>query len=534
MKQIDKIVIVGGGSSGWMTAASLIKNFPEKDITLIESSDIPTVGVGESTIGSINTYLRDLGLKDEDWMAYCNATYKLSIDFTNWDGKGTRGKYPFGSSTWKGKFSVQNWFIKQALVGAEKTEYAKFALGSVQMIDANKLTKNTDRKIQGFNFDTDTAYHMDAGLFGDYLKKEYCKPRGVKHIVDDVNEIDQDTDGNIISLKTLKGETLTADLFIDCTGFKSLLLTETLNEPFIPFTDKLMNDKAVALRIPYVDREKEMEHSTNATTLSSGWVWNIPLWDRIGTGYVYSSRFISDEDAAKEFKEYLINDRDIPHPREEIESLEPFFVDITPGIHERAWVKNVCAIGLSNGFIEPLESTGLMLTHNTIFALVETLQSRANGKVNGMDIQTFNMKVRHGMEKFSGFIASHFAYAERDDTPYWKYVTEELQYTESDQLEWQFFNYTTKDMAVESQFGWITDTNGVPFIMACMGYNPISKMQVEKFHGANKDGFEGEYRIIEDMNDTMASYEKDVIPVIDKLHTHLQFLKDTIYKNYDK
>lgn len=531
MKTIKNILIVGGGSSGWMTAASLVKNFPEMNITLIESSDIPTIGVGESTIGSINSYLRDLGLKDEDWMSYCNATYKTSIDFENFDGKGTRFRYPFGSSTWSNNVlsdsNPQDWFMKKALIGAEKTEYARFALGSLGMIESNKLTKNEDGQIHGFNFKSDTAYHMDAGLFGEYLKQEFCKPKGVNHIVDDVVKVKQETDGSIKSLVSRNNGELTADLYIDCTGFKSLLLTETLQEPFVSFGHVLQNDKAVAVRMPYVNKDVEMEHQTNATALSSGWVWNIPLWDRIGTGYVYSSKFLTEEEAEAEFRDYLINHRDVKHPKEQIDALEAFHVTIKPGLHERNWVKNVCAIGLSNGFIEPLESTGLMLTHNTIFALVNTLQKR-NGKVQGFDISEFNAKVRNGMTKFSGFIAGHFALAERDDTPYWKYVTEEIDYAMDKSLEWSWFNRIIKEIGIDEEWWRVDHLDGSPFIMAGMGYNPISKMRIEQFFTDAE--LENQYNKAKLLHNTLQDKFRREKEVAETLPTHYEFLKQTIYK----
>jgi len=526
MKSIKKVVIVGGGSAGWMTASSLVKNFPDLEITVIESTDIPTIGVGESTINSINIFLKDLGLKDSDWMKKCNAVYKTSIDFTNWDGKGTRIRYPFGESNFFDDYIAADWFTKKALIGADKDEFTSFALGSDQMIRNNKLTR--DFKIRGWNFDKDTAYHMDAGLFGDYLKKYYCIPKGVTQTIDTVISVTQNEDGDVDKLILSGGDTVTADLFIDCTGFRSLLLDGVLNEPYISFTDKLLNDKAIAIRIPYVNKNEELEHSTNATTLSSGWVWNTPLWDRIGTGYVYSSKFLTEEEAENEFREYLINDRDIKHSREEIESIKAMHVDINPGIRERSWVKNVCAIGLSNGFIEPIEATGLMLTHNSIFALIQTLQRRNCG-VNGYDKEIFNRNIRVGMQKFTSFIAAHYAMSERDDTPYWKYVTEDIKYTDDSSDEWKgLIDYVPEKITLYSDWSGETPRkNGMSFIMAGFGYNPITKMGIEMFYG--EDNMNVPYsrsKEIEQLISEEIELNKDYI---NSLPTHYEFLKRTIY-----
>ena len=526
MTEIDKVVIIGGGSSGWMTAASLVKNFPEMDITVVESSDIPTIGVGESTINSINIFLRDLGLKDKDWMKHCNAVYKTSIDFTNWSGDGKRIRYPFGETTFMEGYTAADWFTKKALLGADNDEYTAYALGSNELIKNNKLTR--DFRLRGWNFDHDTAYHMDAGLFGDYLKNHYCKPRGVVQVIDTVSDVVQHDNADIKCVSTEGGLDISADLFIDCTGFKSLLLTKLLDEPFIKFDDKFLSDKAVALRIPYIDKEVEMEHSTNATTLSSGWVWNTPLWDRIGTGYVYSSKFITPEEAEKELKEYLINDRDVQHSREEIESISAFHVDINPGIHERNWVNNVCAIGLSNGFIEPIEATGLMLTHDTIFTLIQTLQRRAC-KVNRYDKDIFNINVRKVMQKFSGFIAAHYALAERDDTPYWKHVTEDINYINDLSDEWdQLTQYIPDTITNQLDFSGENGRRaGMSFIMAGFGYNPITPLSLQFYYG--EQNMHIPYDRSETIKYMIESENKANKEYIESLPSHYEFLKNTIY-----
>ena len=525
--KVKSICIVGGGSSGWMAAASLVKNCPNLSITLVESSDIPTIGVGESTIGSINAYLDDLGLKDEDWMSFCNATYKASIDFTDWDGKGTRVRYPFGNATYLGKYYPIDWFIKKALIGATKNEYADFAMGNAWMLRTNKLVKDSER-IPGWNFYNDTAYHMDASLFGEYLKKEYCKPRGVKHVIGSVSSIFKKPDGSIKSISTLEGVEIEADLFVDCTGFASILLGKEMGVPFISFKDKLINDRAVAFRVPYTDKSVEMETSTNATTLSSGWVWNIPLWTRIGTGYVYSSRFLSEEDAEEELREYLTTERVPPIPAGVLDELKPFHVKSNPGIHEKGWVKNVCAVGLSNGFIEPLESTALMLTQDAIAHLINALQGRDEHLINGYDISTFNRRVRRSMQNFSGFVASHFALAERSDSPYWKYVTEELDYTDSAAEEWQYLRWVTDNLGSSSSWGEIGVDSGVPYIVAGMGHNPITKRQVERMYGPN---IEEAYTLAEEVKRDIASHKINQLKYMEELPTHYQYLKDNIYES---
>jgi flavin-dependent dehydrogenase len=299
----NKIIIVGGGSAGWMAAATLISQFPQKDITVIESPNVPTVGVGESTLGQINTWLDLLGIKDEDFMPYTDASYKLSIRFEDFYQKGDGGfHYPFGIPVETQSLGLkQLWFLKKYLnPNVPVSDYANSIYVNMALVNNNVLFKNEDNELPNFNFKNDVAYHFDAAKFGLWLRENYCKPKGVKHILEDVKTIEQNEDG-ITSLNN----THRADMFIDCTGFKSLLLGDTLQEHFNDYSHLLPNNKAWATRVPYRDKEQELQPYTNCTAIENGWVWNIPSWERIGTGYVYSDKYVSDEEALNEFKRHL-------------------------------------------------------------------------------------------------------------------------------------------------------------------------------------------------------------------------------------
>ena len=284
---IKSICIVGGGSSGWMTAAAIAKMLPNIDLTLVESSSIPTIGVGESTIGHINSFLTMLDIKDEDWMKHCNATYKTSIKFIDFRENPKESPhtfhYPFGIFDMTDKpRGVMEWFLaKAADPSIDNSNFAEFYHDAILMTDKTKLTKNEDHKIRGFNFDIDTAYHMDAALFGQWLKDNLAIPNGCKHIVDNITDVGQREDESIDFIVAENNGKIYADLFIDCSGFRSLLLDKTLKVPFISFHDTLLNDRAVATIIPYIDADREMENYTSCTAIEAGWVWNIPLWNRI-------------------------------------------------------------------------------------------------------------------------------------------------------------------------------------------------------------------------------------------------------------
>ena len=534
---VKSICIVGGGSSGWMTAAAIAKMLPNIKLTLVESPAIPTIGVGESTIGHINQFLTMLGIDDNDWMAACNATYKTSIKFVDFrENPGPTAHkfhYPFGIFDFTDKpRALMDWFLAKADNPSISNEnFAEFYHDAVLMTDANKMTKNEDHKIRGFNFDFDTAYHMDATLFGAWLKDNIAVPNGCKHIVDTVVKVVQKDDGAIDSVVTANNGALAADLFIDCSGFKSLLLDQTLNEPFISFHDTLMNDRAVATVIPYIDKAPEMENYTSCTAIECGWVWNIPLWDRIGTGYVYSSKFATEEQAEAQFRKHLASNRMLFPDAERAQNCELRHIKIKHGVHERAWVKNVVGIGLANGFIEPLESTGLMLTHEGIVKLCSALLMR-DGAVSNYDVDLFNYGFQEQIMGFKDFISQHYALSMRNDTPYWQHVTGAVKYstTLNNAATLSGLNHaerSTSDLGTRLHRTRIFDQamSGIVYIAAGMGYNPVERNFLR--HEDRRLWESPEIR--KPVYDTWLAHKEQVLKHIDTLPTHYEFLKDTIY-----
>ena len=404
MDNIKKIIIVGGGSAGWMTAATLIKQFPNKDISLIESKDIATVGVGESTIGGIKAWTKYIGIDDKEFFKATDATYKLSIRFQDFFNKGDGGfHYPFGRPIFPDKsLGYIDWLVKKYLYpDTPRNDFATCFWPQMAMVNNNKLFN--DPKYP-FNFFNDTAYHFDATKFGLFLRDKYCIPKGVKHIVEDIKSIQKNETG-VLSLNNR----YKADLFFDCTGFKSLLLDKTLEEPFISYSDILPNNSAWATRIPYADKKTELNAYTNCTAIQNGWVWSIPLWSRRGSGYVYSDKYVSDSDALNEFKEHLGRD-----------DLEFKKIKMRVGITNRIWVKNVVAIGLAAGFIEPLESNGLFTVHEFLLRFIRNTQ---RSTVTQWDRDNFNYQCKKMFRDFAEFVAMHYALSNRSDTAYWKAVT---------------------------------------------------------------------------------------------------------------
>lgn len=418
-----KITIVGGGSAGWMSAALLTKEFPNHNITVIESPDVPIIGVGESTINGLRQYCNYLGIDESSFLKFTDGSYKLSIKFTDFYKKNSGSfLYPFGIPATAGTaMGLNDWLIKKyAYPDTPLTDFAESYSPQAVMCSGNKFFKNPNYNIlEEYDSDLGLAYHFDATKFGAWLREEYCIPRGVKHIKGTVVNVTT-ADSNISSITLDNDQELTADLFVDCTGFKSILLDKALKEEFIDYSDMLPNNKAWATHLPYVDKEQELEPFTNCTAISNGWVWNIPLWSRLGTGYVYSDKFISKEDALEEFKNYLQSNKMlIPRSQQEVDNLKFKEITMRVGIHKRTWVGNCVAIGLAAGFIEPLESNGLYTVHQFLFELLRAL---SRGNPSEWDKSAYNQNTFKMFNEFAEFVAMHYSLSKRDDSAYWKSI----------------------------------------------------------------------------------------------------------------
>lgn len=421
---VEKIVIVGGGTAGWMSAAFLSKALPNVKIVLIESSDIPTIGVGEATIATFTNFTTFLGLKESEWMPACNGSFKYSIQFNDWYAKGQRYWHPFEALTYaRSKLHLGQYWYRQFLSGprTHRESFYRDCFLSTRLLEENKILRvpGGSEYMHSYKLaDGGTpvevrvpyAYHFDAGLFGEYLKVNIGKPNGVTQIIDDVIRVNQDEHGFIKSLDTKGGMAVDGDLFIDCSGFRGLLIDQTLHEPFDSYSETLFTDRAIALRVPFSNVKEEMRPYTKTTALSAGWVWNIPVTKRVGTGYVYSSRFLEADKAEQEFRQHVGEER--------TKDLEVRHIKIPKvGKHRNTWTKNCVSIGLSSGFLEPLESTSLSFVFVGVAKLAEAIQI---GTYNSGVIAGYNHYITQMIEEARDFIAAHYALTSREDTPFWR------------------------------------------------------------------------------------------------------------------
>ena len=522
-----KIIIVGGGSAAWMTAATMVKAFDNCEIIVYESPKEPTIGVGESTLGQIRVWTDFLEIDEKDFMKHCDASYKLSIKFTDFYKKDYGSfHYPFGIPYIipNNDSGLNDWNVKKAFYpDTDLNDYTKTFFPIMSCVENNKISFNKKGRLPAYRFDTDSAFHFDASLFADWLKDNYCIPRGVKHYYKTVNSVNMNEDG-IESLSFDDGSTDSAYLYIDCTGFKSLLIGEALKEEFIDFSHILPNNRAWATRIPYTDKELELEPFTNCTAIENGWVWNIPSWNRIGTGYVYSDRYASPEQALKEFKNYLRSEKmTVPNANRDVESFEYRDIRFRTGIHKRTFVKNVVAIGLSAAFIEPLESNGLFSVHEFLRKLVKVL---GRDEISQFDRDTYNSVVKNMYLSFMEFVVSHYSLSHRDDTDYWRDIskktfkdTDTYQYIES---HGGLMDLITRRMELNRY----DENSGTHCIATGLNYFPVDRNTVKEWSLWNKKDYK---KIIDDLQRYWDANQKLWEEESAECQTVYQYLKENIH-----
>lgn len=518
--KIKSICIVGGGSAGWMTASAFSSLLTNIKITLVESPIVSKIGVGESTMPEIHEFLDAINVSDRDWMKECDASYKMGLRFVDFLEKGHSFVFPFYNPA-KIK-PPKDWFFFKQRNRNFPYSYTDYITPEISlMCENNKMTGDKFvcmNKNMGYR---NYSYQVDADKFAKFLMNKVAIPRGTTHILDHVVDFNV-VDEKLKSIKTQNGLTIEADLFVDCTGFKSLLLEKVFKSKHIPFT-KLLNDSAFFTPIQYEEseqnKEKEMEVVTDCVAMNNGWIWNTPLWSRIGTGYVYSSKYTDKESAKIEFMNYL--SRRFGENR--VRDLEPRSLEIRNGKHEKCWVSNVIAIGLSYGFIEPLESTGLYLVHDAILKVAHLI-SRRDGHVGRAEISAFNIQWDDHVSFYEWFVSMHFFLTKRDDTEYWKQYSDKMEFdyetifSNNGSMPLNIFR-TTNFLQKINRFVHDNSLIGVNYIAYNMDVLPISYIS----------NFDRTYDLhYEKENEFIKSY-KDIIPLIEKLPSHYQFLKENIY-----
>jgi len=402
MKQtIKKVVILGGGTAGWMSAAMIKKLIGSiVDVELVESESIGTVGVGEATIPPIQLFNTALGINEAEFIRETKATVKLAIKFENWKTQGESYYHTFGAAGKSMAFCHFHHFLKRSQQLGNKANLWDYDLNYLCAVEGKFAKINSKDPILSLPY----AYHFDAGLYARFLRK-FSEKLGVKRtegLVESVNQ-DQET-GDIQSLVLKDGSTITGDLFIDCSGFKGVLIQEQLNTGYDDWSHWLPCDSAVA--VPSERHEKTSAY-TRSIAHAAGWQWRIPLQHRNGNGFVYSSAHYSDEEA----KALLLNNLDTKA------LAEPKVLKFKTGRRRKQWHRNVVAIGLSSGFLEPLESTSIHLIQSAIIRLIQHFPHQG---IDDSTVVEYNKQSKVEFEQIRDFLILHYHVNERTDSTFWR------------------------------------------------------------------------------------------------------------------
>jgi tryptophan 7-halogenase len=394
--KLKKVVIAGGGTAGWIAALALSRQLgPLLDVVLVESDEIGTVGVGEATIPTARTFHRLMDIEEREFMRATNATFKLGISFENWGQVGDRYIHSFGQigkGVWMGDF---HHFWLQSRAAGSAIELGEYCLE----LQAAKEEKFAVSEKPSLSY----AYHLDATAYAKYLRG-MSEAKGVCRVEGKIDHVDVDPkSGDILALVLASGERIDGDLFIDCTGFRGLLVEETLKTGYDDWSEWLPTNRALAVQTESV---RPAVPYTRAIAHRAGWRWQIPLQHRVGNGLVYCSDFMSDEEA-RDFLLSELDGRPLTEPRK---------IGYVTGRRRKAWNKNCVALGLSSGFVEPLESTSI---HLIMIGMTHLLQMFPFGDDVATLRDRFNEISRVELEKIRDFIILHYHQTERDDSPFW-------------------------------------------------------------------------------------------------------------------
>lgn len=485
MTKIRNVVIVGGGTAGWMSAATLSKTLGRTvNVTLIESDDIPTVGVGEATIPTLMSLHQLIGINEQEFVSRVNGTFKLGISFESWKDVGKDYIHSFGitgKDCWAAGF--QHFWIKARQLGIAK-EFGEYC-GELIAARENKFAITPNN---GLNY----AYHIDAGLYAGFLR-EFAEKHATKRVEGRVVKANlDDSTGFIQNVELASGNVIDGDLFIDCSGFRGLLIEQALHTGYDDWSHWLPCDSAVAMQtesvgapIPY----------TRSIARDSGWQWRIPLQNRVGNGLVFCSRYMSDDEATDSLMSNLdgapLND--------------PRVIKFTTGTRRKHWNKNCIAIGLSSGFIEPLESTSIHLIQRSITRLVQLFPCHG---IEESDIKEFNHQMISEIDNIRDFIVLHYVVTDRRDTPFWRHCAS-MEIPQSLQHRIELFRETGKVFKVPTElFG----ENSWTQVMLGQGIEP------QAYHP-----------IVDMMDDSeletfMKNIDSSVIKLVRQLPVHSDFI----------
>ena len=410
VRPVKNIVIVGGGTAGWLTAGLIAAKHKARQatgftVTLVESPNTPIIGVGEGTWPTLRTSLAKIGVSETDFFRECDAAFKQGAKFARWTTGAADDAYYHPLMLPQG-FAQVNLAPHWLTAGGDQS-FCDAVTPQGRLCDDGLAPKTiTAAPYQGA---ANYAYHLDAGKFAPFLQRHCCDKLGVRHVLADVRDVAMAEDGDIRAIVTEQHGEIEGDLFVDCTGFRSLLLGEALGVPFRDCGDVLFCDTALAVQVPYESENSPIASHTLSTAQSAGWIWDIGLPTRRGTGHVYSSGHISDQDAERELRAYLgPAGKDLPVRK----------ISIRSGHRETFWKRNCVAVGLAAGFLEPLEASAIVLIELSAKLISE--QMPACREVMDVVAARFNASTHYRWGRIIDFLKLHYVLSKRDDTAFWR------------------------------------------------------------------------------------------------------------------
>lgn len=409
---VRRILVVGGGTAGWITAGVLASRFPRRgedgvSVTLVESRQQPPIGVGEGTWPTIRGTLKQIGVTESDFLRECDASFKQGTQFRGWVGGGAADSYyhPFTLPAGYADYNLAPYWLEAPL----GRSFAAAACFQTQLCGRGLAPKQiTTPEFAGL---ANYAYHLDAGKFGPFLRTHCIERLGVTHHYDEIIGVEARDDGDIEAVVTRSGSRLAADLYVDCSGFAALLTGRHFGVPFVSKRHELFADRAWAVQVPYASEDAAIASTTLATAHPAGWVWDIGLSTRRGVGYVFSSAHLSEEAALAQLQGYLAAHGD------SFKDLTFRKIDINSGYRREFWTCNCVAVGLSAGFLEPLEASAIVMAELSAKSIANLLPGCRSGMREAARL--FNETFRYHWERVVDFLKLHYVLSRRADTRFW-------------------------------------------------------------------------------------------------------------------
>ncbi|WP_296818598.1 tryptophan halogenase family protein [Brevundimonas sp.] len=489
-RPIQSVLVVGGGTAGWMAAAALKRALgPDREVRLVESDEIGIVGVGEATVPAIRQFNALIGLDEAEFMRATQATFKLGIQFVDWGRKGHTYFHPFGAfglGTDLGGFH-QGWLAARAEGLNTPIEAYSLCAQAARKGKMARLEPDPRSPLQAFH----SAYHFDASLYARYLRG-FCERLGVERIEGKILDADLRPDGFVAGVRLADQRVLEADLFIDCTGFRGLLIEQKLHAGYEEWSHWLPMDRAIAVPCARVD---PITPYTRSTAREAGWQWRIPLQHRTGNGYVFCSRFLSEDEAASDLLGALDGDA----------LAEPRVLRFTTGRRRKFWDRNVVALGLASGFIEPLESTSIHMIQSGVTRLLQHFPDRSFSQTN---IDTYNARAVAEAELIRDFVILHYHATQRDDAPLWREVAA-MPIPETLRQRVEIFR--DRGLLISSSDELFSHTSWCA-VMLGQGIQPISHNPLYARQGSAGKA-------------SLSRVERQVAEVTDRMVSHQEFLK---------